>query len=271
MSSESSKQSKPYTLAVSTQKGGVGKTTIAVNTAGALAHNDHDVLLVDLDPQGNATDGVGHADAYDADGPTLRSVLLDGGHPRDVVRDAGEFDLLPAHRDMATYPQLDYALYDEPDGLAKLKPVIENSGYDYVLIDCPPSLGGLADTAAYAAERLLIAEKASAMSRRSLDLLHRKSKALGKRTTDSSVLDAVEPRPIGIVANMIRPSTNISEEMVGWFKDTFGENLPVWELRQRVALERAWDNGVSIFEHSEACPHAEDVFQNIAGYVEGQP
>ena len=267
----SSERSKPYAIAVSTQKGGVGKTTISINTAGALAQNGHDVLLIDLDPQGNATDGVGHADAYDDSGPTLRSILLDSDHPKDVVRSAGEFDLLPAHRDMAMYPQLDYALYDEPDGIARLKPVVENSGYDYVVIDCPPSLGGLADTAAYAAERFLIAEKASAMSRRSLDLLHRKSKALGKRTQQSDVLDTVEPRPIGIVANMIRPSTNLSDEIVTWFNQTFGEHLPVWELRQRVALERAWDNGVSIFEHSEACAHAEDVFGGIAEYVESQP
>lgn len=106
---------------------------------------------------------------------------------------------------------------------------------------------------------------------RSLDLLRRKSKALGKRTAESDVLDTVEPRPIGIVANMIRPSTNISGEMVEWFEETFGENLPVWELRQRVALEHAWDAGVSIFEYDGECPHAIDVFHGVAEYVEGQP
>lgn len=269
MSSDRSKRSDPYSLAISTQKGGVGKTTITINTAGALARNGHDVLLVDFDPQGNATHGVGLPDAYEQDGTTLRGVLLDGQHPGDVVHDAGEFDVIPAHYDMVSYPPLGYTLYDEPEAFNTFRKLLHTADYDYVLVDCPPSLESLWDAPAYAADNLLIAEKASTMAERSLTLLKRKSDALHERTQNSTVLDETYPRPIGLVANMVETS-NVSENMLGFVEQSFGEDIPVWELRKRVALARAWENGVSIFEHDEDCPHAVEVFSEVAEYLEGQ-
>src|SRR6056297_3277179 len=90
-------------ICVTNAKGGTGKTTVAINVAGALNERGRDVLFVDLDPQGNATEGLGMLDAYDAEPPTLFDALTD--HERqhivdDLVVEHSEMDVLPANIDL---------------------------------------------------------------------------------------------------------------------------------------------------------------------------
>ena len=97
----------PPTIAAINQKGGVGKTTVAINLAGALNERGHDVLFVDLDPQGNATEGLGLAETFEAQPPSLYDALTDA-QQRSVTPElihphpGGEMDVLPANIDMAT-------------------------------------------------------------------------------------------------------------------------------------------------------------------------
>jgi chromosome partitioning protein len=142
-------------LAVVNQKGGVGKTTTSVNLAAALAQAGKRVLLVDLDPQGNATMGSG-VDKRSL-GRTVYHVLLGLGElPSARVRaERGGFDLLPANRDLAG---AEVELVSLAGRETRLKAALERvaAEYDFILIDCPPSLSLLTVNALTAADRVLI-------------------------------------------------------------------------------------------------------------------
>ncbi len=142
-------------LAVVNQKGGVGKTTTSVNLAAALAQAGRRVLLVDLDPQGNATMGSG-IDKRTA-GRTVYHVLLGLSElPEARLRlERGGFDRLPANRDLAG---AEIELVGLEDRETRLKRALESVAheYDFALIDCPPSLSLLTVNALTAAQRVLI-------------------------------------------------------------------------------------------------------------------
>jgi chromosome partitioning protein len=144
-----------YVLAVVNQKGGVGKTTTSVNLAAALGQAGRRVLLVDLDPQGNATMGSG-VDKRTV-GRTVYHVVL-GLSELATVRtraERGGYDLVPANRELAG---AEVELVELPGRETRLKAALERvqGDYDFILIDCPPSLSLLTVNALTAAQRVLI-------------------------------------------------------------------------------------------------------------------
>jgi chromosome partitioning protein len=144
-----------YVLAVANQKGGVGKTTTSVNLAAALGQAGRRVLLVDLDPQGNATMGSG-VDKRTV-GRTVYHVVL-GLSELATVRtraERGGYDLVPANRELAG---AEVELVELPGRETRLKAALERvqGDYDFILIDCPPSLSLLTVNALTAAQRVLI-------------------------------------------------------------------------------------------------------------------
>src|SRR5512145_3125054 len=145
----------PRVLAVVNQKGGVGKTTTTVNLAAALAQAGRRVLLVDLDPQGNATMGSG-VDKR-AVVRTVYHALLGLGELAGIRTRAerGGYDVVPANRDLAG---AEVELVELPARETRLKSALERvvADYDYILIDCPPSLSLLTVNALAAAQRVLI-------------------------------------------------------------------------------------------------------------------
>ena len=144
-----------HVVAIANQKGGVGKTTTAVNLAASLAVTEQRVLLFDLDPQGNASSGVGHAPRTVARG--TYQVLIEGTPVREVVRatELGGLSLVPASADLAA---IEIELVDVPNRSYRLRdalaPVL--CDYDFVVIDCPPSLGLLTVNALAAADLVLV-------------------------------------------------------------------------------------------------------------------
>lgn len=153
-----SKTDRPYILALANQKGGVGKTTTAINLAAGLAELGNRVLLVDIDPQGNSSTGLGvRPDArkktsYDliVDGAGLQDVVMDTGIP-DIMIIPANADLSSADLDIVSNEKRSYLLHD-----ALRLPEIDAYGFDYVLIDCPPALSLLTVNALVAAHSVLV-------------------------------------------------------------------------------------------------------------------
>jgi len=284
----------PARVCVTNAKGGTGKTTVAINVAGALNERGRDVLFVDLDPQGNATEGLGLVDAYDARPPSLFDVLTDADQ-RDrideVVVEHPEMDVVPSNIDMlqaereltvaglvarAEDPGVDVdpaALSElavnvspdvdtDPHAIDALDRALDglDASYDYVIIDSPPFYGKLTDAGVYAAGNVLVPALTEATSERAIELLVDQLTAL-EGMTDTPV------ETVGVVANRVE-TTGEDEAMLEWFEEVFPDD-PVWEVRKRVALQRALSAGVSVFAYEESVDMA-DVFLEIAATLDRQ-
>ena len=142
--------------AIANQKGGVGKTTTAVNLAAALAARGKTVLVVDLDPQANATSGLG---VEPKAGVSLRGALLDAARVDDFIvgTSVERVNLVPAELDLAGVEVEMARMGDHLCGVRRvLSPVVESGVFDHVLVDCPPSLGILLSSALAAADEVLV-------------------------------------------------------------------------------------------------------------------
>lgn len=248
-------------IAISNQKGGAGKTTTAINVAGALAHRGHDVLLVDLDPQGHSTEALDLDDEYEVDAASMFDALVNI-EQRDIIDSLichrEEFDVVPSHVDMF---RAEAQLTTERRREERLQMVLDEmeADYDFLLVDCPPNLGVLTDNALLATEHVLIPAQPRTSSVRALEILFDQIDAL-EETYD------VEIRQVALVANETRNDSE-TEEMLEWFRDVFGGD-GVYEIPTRVALQRAWNAGVSIFEHEESLPDVEAEYERLAAALE---
>ena len=253
----------PAKLCVSNQKGGVGKTTVAINVAGALAARGRDVLFVDLDPQGNATENLGLMDAYDDEPPTLFDCLTDPerrGEVADIIRSHAEMDVVPSNIDMtAAEPELTLSRRSGEQLDLVLDEV--DSGYDYVVVDCPPNLGNLMDNALFATQNVLIPALAESTSKRAFELLFDHIDALERDYE-------IDIRERGVIVNRIDVRKTQARDMVDWINAAF-DDVPVWEVRERAAVQKALDAGVSLLEHEPDCDMCE-IFLNLAEDLDRQ-
>lgn len=255
--------SEPAKMAVSNQKGGVGKTAVAINVAGALNQRGHDVLFVDLDPQGNATENLGMRSVYDKEPPSLFDVLSDPekrDYIADLVLEHEEMYLLPSNIDMtAVEPELTLSRRSGQQLSLALEHVEDS--YDYIIIDCPPFLGNLMDNALFAAQNTLIPALAETTSKRAFELLFDHISAIEKDY-------GIQIHERGVVTNRIDVRKTQAQDMIEWIENAF-DDTPVWQVRERAAMQRALANGGSLFTEEPDCDQI-PVFEEIATDLDTQ-
>lgn len=239
-------------VAVAAPKGGTGKSTTAINLGGALSERGLDVLLVDADPQANATEGLGQQDAYDAPAPNLFHVLADA-EQRDAIRDLiieGEkIDLVPGNIDMSAIEHELTVARRAGERLSMALDLVDDR-YDVVVVDCPPSLGNMTDNALIYARDAVVPLLAESTSKRALELLQEYMLSLERDFE-------IEIEELAIVANRVEETTE-ADSMMEWFGTAAAtDGIPVIEIRKRVALQRAFAAGGSILAHEEECDMAE--------------
>lgn len=226
-------------IAMVNQKGGVGKTTTAINVAAQLAADKQTVLLVDLDPQGNATSGLGIP--KEETKLTTYDVLLSGAPVSDVAHQThvAQLSVLPANSGLAG---AEVELVGRERREFALKQALDGANYDYILIDCPPSLGLLTINALTAANTVFIPVQAEYYALEGLSQLLNTIQAVKASTNPELEL-------LGIALTMFDKRNSLSEQVQTEIANYFGDKLFDTIIPRNVRLAEAPSYGKTIFEH----------------------
>jgi chromosome partitioning protein len=230
-------------ISLANQKGGVGKTTSTINLGAAMAELGRRVLLVDFDPQGAATVGVGFNPNELTE--TVYNVLLDRAvEPRSVVLKSAKanVDLLPANIDLAAAEVVLVSEVAREQALRRaLEPILDD--YDFVLVDCPPSLGLLTVNALTASDAVIIPMECEFFALRGMALLV---------DTIEKVRERLNPRlrVQGILATMFDGRTLHSREVLERVKDAFGDLLFRTQISRTIRFAEAPVAGEAILTYA---------------------
>jgi chromosome partitioning protein len=233
-------QRRARIVAVTNQKGGVGKTTTALNLAAGLAELKRRVLLIDIDPQGNATTGSG---VELGDENTLCEVLMGDCALGEAVQhvEAMGFDLVPANGDLTA---AEVALMDADDRATVLRKALANaaSRYHHIIIDCPPALNVLTLNALTAADSVLIPMQCEYYALEGLTAL---------LNTIEQIQDSVNPdlEIEGLVRTMFDIRNNLSGAVSRQLADHFGDKLYATVVPRNVRVAEAPSYGQSVIHY----------------------
>jgi len=223
-------------IAVVNQKGGVGKTTTSVNLAASLAEQGKRVLLVDLDPQGNATTGSG-VDKKTIT-RTVYQVLLGLGEVASIrtTSESGKYDLLPANREVAG-AEVELVELPNREGRLKAALAVVEGDYDFVLLDCPPSLSLLTINGLVAAREVLIPMQCEYYALEGLSDLVGTIKRV--RSNLNPVLEIC-----GLLRTMFDPRNTLSQQVSAQLEQHFGDKVFKTLVPRNIRLAEAPSYGM---------------------------
>ena len=237
-------------LAVANQKGGVGKTTTVINLSACLAELGKSVLVIDLDPQANATSGLGLPRQKDTSLylVMLRERGIDGliqATPTEGVHIIpSELDLAGAEIDVA---RMDGYLHGLNMAMA---PVVRNGGYDYIIIDCPPSLGVLTMNALTAAQGLLLPIQCEYYALEGLSVITHIVEQLRESRANAEI--GIE----GIVMTMFDARTRLGADVISEVRSHFGDLVYDTVIPRNVRLSEAPSFGQPVIQYAPNCTGA---------------
>jgi len=240
-----SNQTNPRIVALANQKGGVGKTTTTINLATALALTGHQVLVVDLDPQGNASTGLG-IDRHQRSQGTY-AMLVDDQPAEGLIltTDIKKLDLLPADPDLAGAEVELVNLENREFRLRHALAAIEPGRYSHIIIDCPPSLGLLTLNGLIAAQAVIVPLQCEFFALEGISQLVRTVERVNKHLNPALKLE-------GIVLTMYDRRNNLSDLVAADARSFFGDRVYTTVIPRNVRISEAPSHGKPVILYDKA-------------------
>lgn len=234
-------------ISIVNQKGGVGKTTTAINLGVGLALHGQECLLIDMDPQANATSGIGFSNVY----PTVYDMLVKGTEPEEIIRETETegLDILPSDISLVG-AEVELVDTKGREMQLKRKTMKLKRKYDFILIDAPPSLGLLTVNALVGSDSVLIPIQAEFYAMEGLSKLLNTVRSIQRELNSRLTIE-------GVLLTLFDTRLNLSHEVTGEVKRYFGDKVYDQIIPRNVKLAEAPSYGKDIFNYDSSSRGAE--------------